>query len=266
MSTVSSREKTMLLVAVVAALYAMAALSYKKQAANWKAAERLYRSAQKKVLEERALIAARDEWTDRYEQMRDLMPVFPYEQDVDTHWLNIMDAAATRNGLTISRRQTGKEAEVGDVYELPVECKGWEGTLESLVKFLYDLQKAGAMLDVRQLFVQPVLGKPGILKGTFTLTCAYMRGEAAKAVKAPGADAGLPTLSDAPLASVPLRPKPSAETEAGPPGAVPGGGAPEDQDATAGGGAPPQQTPPAAGGQGPGQPPQQPPTSLEDKP
>ena len=181
MSTISSREKTMLLVAVVAVLYAFAGLSYKKQAANWKVAERVYLAAQKKVQDERALIAARDEWTARYEQMRDLMPVFPYEQDVDTYWLNIMDQTASRNGLTIARRQAiGKGEEIGDVFELPIDCKGWEGSLESLVKFLHDLQKEGAMLDVRQLFIQPVSGKPGILKGTFILTCAFMRGETVK--------------------------------------------------------------------------------------
>lgn len=176
MSTVTSREKNMLLVAVVAVLYAAAALSYKKQVANWKAAERIYQTAQKKVQEERALIAARDEWDARYAQMRDLMPVFPYEQAVDTHWLNVMDAAAARNGLMIARRQANKEVEVGDVYELPIECKDWEGTLEALVKFLYDLHKEGAMLDVRQLFIRPA-NRPGYLKGTFTLYCAYMRGD-----------------------------------------------------------------------------------------
>lgn len=179
MSAVTSREKNMLLVAVVAVLYAAAALSYKKQVANWKAAERIYQSAQKKVQEERALIAARDDWSARYEQMRDLMPVFPYDQDVDTYWLNIMDAAASRNGLMIARRQASKEVEVGDVYELPIECKDWEGTLEALVKFLYDLHQEGAMLDVRQLFIRPA-NRPGYLKGTFTLYCAYMRGDEAR--------------------------------------------------------------------------------------
>jgi hypothetical protein len=179
MSTVTSREKNMLLIAVVVLLYAAAALSYKKQMTNWKAAERIYRSAQKKVQEERALIAARDEWSARYAQMRDLMPVFPYEQDVDTYWLNVMDAAASRNGLMIARRQANKEIEVGDVYELPIECKDWEGTLEALVKFLYDLHKEGAMLDVRQLFIRPA-NRPGYLKGTFTLYCAYMRGDDAR--------------------------------------------------------------------------------------
>lgn len=187
MSTVTSREKNMLLVAVVAVLYAVAALSYKKQITSWKAAERLYQSAQKKVQEERALIEARSEWTAKYEQMRDLMPIFPYDQNVDTHWMNIMDAAAARNGLNILRRQASKEAEVGDVYELPIECKDWEGTLEALVKFLYDLHKEGAMLDVRQLFIRPA-NSPGVLKGAFTLYCAYMRGDEAKKEHAPPAE------------------------------------------------------------------------------
>jgi len=95
-----------------------------------------------------------------------------------------MDSVATRNGFTIARRQTGKEAEVGDVYELPIDCKDWEGSLESLVKFLYDLNREGAMLDVRQLYVRPS-NKPGYLKGTFTLYCAYMRGDVEKEKPAP---------------------------------------------------------------------------------
>lgn len=188
MSAVSSREKNMMLIAMVVVLYAVAALCFKKQSENWKVAQRVYVNAQKKLQEENALIAAKDEWAEKYEQMRDLMPVFPYEKDVDTHWLNIMDSAATRNGLTIARRQTSKEVEVGDVYELPIDCKDWEGTLESLVKFLYDLHQEGAMLDVRQLFIRPS-NKPGLLKGTFTLYCAYMRGDAEKARAAPKAEA-----------------------------------------------------------------------------
>jgi len=203
MSAVSSREKNMLLIAVVAVLYAVAALCFKKQSANWKTEQRIYANAQKKLQEENALIAARDEWAAKYEQMRDLMPVFPYEKDVDTHWLNIMDSAASRNGFTIARRQTNKEAEVGDVYELPIDCKDWEGTLESLVKFLYDLQQEGAMLDVRQLFIRPS-AKPGFLKGTFTLYCAYMRGDEAKSGKQKPAEsapsAGDPAKADAPKA------------------------------------------------------------------
>ena len=131
MNAVSPREQNMLMVTVVIVLYAFAALSFKKQVANWKAAQRVYATAQKELQEENALIAARADWAARYEQVRELMPVFPRDKDVDTHWLNLMDQAATKDGLTIARRQTNKEAEVGDVFELPIDCKDWEGTSSS---------------------------------------------------------------------------------------------------------------------------------------
>ena len=176
MSAMSSKDRNLLLVAVVGVLYAFAALTAKKQVESWKVGRNAYRAAQKRLAEERALIAADGEWKARYEEVRDLMPTFAYERDVATHWLNVMDSVASRNGLTISRRQTGKELEVGDVFELPIECKDWEGSLESLVRFLYELSSEGAMLDVRQLFIRPS-NRPGYLKGTFTLYCAYMRGD-----------------------------------------------------------------------------------------
>lgn len=232
MSTVSSREKNMLFITVVIVLYAVAALSFKKQMAGWKAAEKVYATAQKKLAEENALIAARDEWTARYEQVRDLMPVFPYDKDVDTHWLNIMDSTATKNGVAIARRQTNKEAEVGDVYELPIDCKDWEGSLESLVKFLFDLNQAGAMLDVRQLYVRPS-SKPGYLKGTFTLYCAYMRGKVDKAparVQKPefgAATENVTNATDAAAAEAPAAETPAAGEMAAPaPAQAPAAGVP----------------------------------------
>jgi Tfp pilus assembly protein PilO len=228
MSAVSSREKSMVLVTVVVVLYAAAGLSFKKQVANWKAEQRVYATAQKKFREEKALIAAREEWVSRYEQVRDLMPVFPYDKDVDTHWLNVMDSAATRNGLTISRRQANKEAEVGDVYELPIDCKDWEGSLEALVKFLYDLNNDGAMLDVRQLYIRPS-NKPGYLKGTFTLYCAYMRGEVEKQAPAVTVPVEEPS-AETPLSSSEALPPAAGEPAAGTPMES---GAPEDAPAQA---------------------------------
>ena len=201
----------MLMITVVIVLYAFAALCFKKQLANWKAGQKTYAAARVKLGEENALIAAKGEWTAKYEQLRDLMPVFPYDKDVDTHWLNVMDSVATRYGFSISRRQTNKEVEVGDVYELPIDCKDWEGTLESLVQFLYDLNKEGAMLDVRQLYIRPS-NKPGYLKGTFTLYCAYMRG---KVEKGP-APATKPSETEEPAAAVavPATPAPAASVPA----------------------------------------------------
>jgi hypothetical protein len=188
-SAVTSKERNMLLITMVLVLYAVAFLFYRKQTENWKKHKRIYQSACEKYDAERDLIAAKDEWDARYREMRSLMPVFPYDKDVDTHWLSLMDSTASANRLSITRRQTGSEEEVGDVFELPVVCSNWEGTLESLVNFLYGLRAEGAMLDVRQLYVRPD-AKPGYLKGTFTLYCAYMRGEVVEVPEA--ASAGQP--------------------------------------------------------------------------
>jgi hypothetical protein len=234
MSAVTSREKNMLAVTAVVVLYAAAALTFKKQLANWKTEERVYRTAQKKVQDEKDLIAARDAWAEKYDQMCDLMPIFPYGKDVDTHWLNIMDSAATRNGLSISRRQTGGEKEVGDVFELPIDCKDWEGSLEALVKFLYDVNQEGAMLDVRQLAIRQT-NKPGNLKGTFVLYCAYMRGDVAK--QSGSAPAAAPPAEPRPMAApseaVPV-PEPAVPQTPEPPAAeTPAPGGPEPVPASA---------------------------------
>lgn len=191
MSTVSAKEKNMLLVIVVLVLYAVAALCYKKQKVAWQRSVKSLANARKKYARECDLIAAASEWDEKYDAMCSLMPVFPYEKDVATHWLNTMDTVASEKNLVISRRQIGKEEEAGDVFELPVECKNWEGSLKSLVGFLYGLRKEGAMLDVRQLFVKPS-SKPGYLKGTFSLYCAYMRGKVTEDKSDAGAPASLP--------------------------------------------------------------------------
>jgi len=177
MSTISSKEKRILLIGGVVVLYGIAAICYKTQMPNWTRERKQYQTAEKKLQDERALIAARAQWKDRYDQMRESMPVFPYERDMATHWMRLMGIIAEQEEVTINRlTPPAKEIEVGGVYEMPFDCKDWEGTLESLVRFLYLLSvEEGAMLDMRQLYVRPI-NRPGVLKGTFTLYCAYMRG------------------------------------------------------------------------------------------
>ncbi|MCL1919694.1 MAG: hypothetical protein FWG50_01240 [Kiritimatiellaeota bacterium] len=177
MSTISSKEKNMLLIGAAVVLYGIAALCYKAQMPNWKKEQKIYQAAEKKLHDERALIAARERWKDEYDAVRVFMPVFPYEKDMRTHWLRLMDDITSAHELKTTRLNVpDKDTEVGDVSELPIDCKDWEGTLEALVNFLYDVStQEGAMLDVRHLYIKPTT-KAGILKGTFTLYSAYMRG------------------------------------------------------------------------------------------
>ena len=86
-----------------------------------------------------------------------------------------LDLGAGRHNIIISSAQAGAEVEAGDVLELPIEVKSWEGCLESLVKFMHELENTNdGMFDITQLNFKPS-SKKGYLRGSFTLNCAYMR-------------------------------------------------------------------------------------------
>ena len=177
----SMKDKAALAIAGMAVLYAVGGFLWFKaltdKASGWNRSQRQYADAVKKYRNERALIARRAYWEDAYESERSKMPMFPEGETVGTHWMGRMDALATENHISISSRQSGKEEEVGDVYELPVDVKGWEAALDPLVKFLFALEHAEeAMFDVKSIEMRPSSHK-GYLKGSFTLNCAYMRGD-----------------------------------------------------------------------------------------
>ena len=177
----SMKDKAVLAVVGVAVLYAVAGFLWFRavtdKASDWNRSRRKYADAVNQYRRERALIARRAYWDEAYEEEREKMPMFPEGEAVGTHWLNLMDSLANKHHVAISARMSGKEAEVGDVFELPVEVKSWEAGLEPLVSFLFALEHAPeAMFDVQAIDIRPSSHK-GFLKGQFTLTCAYMRGD-----------------------------------------------------------------------------------------
>ena len=177
----SMKDKAVLAIGGMTLLYAAAGFLWFKaltdKGSDWNKSQRAYAESVKKYQRERALIAKRAFWEDSYEEEREKMPMFPEGEKVGEHWLERMDEIANQNNMAISTRAAGKEEEVGDVYELPVEVKSWEGALEPLVNFLYALEHAEeAMFDIKAIDIRPSSHK-GYLRGQFTLTCAYMRGD-----------------------------------------------------------------------------------------
>jgi len=176
MSGMSLREKAVLSAIGMALLYGLAiALWFMSQEAAWKKAAKTYDRAKAQYESERRLISEKAKWNQAYEDEKALMPTFEAGKATDTTWLGKMDALAAKHHITISQRQSGKETESGEVLELPLEVKNWEGALESLVKFMHELENTDeGMFDIRSLNFKPS-SKKGYLKGSFTLTCAYMR-------------------------------------------------------------------------------------------
>jgi hypothetical protein len=178
----SLKEKAVLATLGMVLLYALAAgLWFMSQQAAWKKAARTYARAKERYQKECALIREKAMWTEAYENEKARMPMFESGKATDTTWLSMMDALATKHHISVAQRQGGKETEAGDVMELEVDVKNWEGALESLVKFMYELEnpdetdeRIKGMFDIKTLNFRPS-PKKGYLKGSFTLTCAYMR-------------------------------------------------------------------------------------------
>jgi Tfp pilus assembly protein PilO len=167
------REAVLGLITMAIALFAISYMAARPKLAKLKDVRQEQARIQEQIRQDNEKIADKKKWSKQYAELSKMMPTLPANKKTDAHWLEIMDNIATRNGVKIFKRQAGEEKKLGNVYELPLECKEWEGTLDSMLHFLFDMQSEGAMLDIRQLMVKPQ-GK-GVLRGRFTLYCAYMR-------------------------------------------------------------------------------------------
>ena len=165
----------MVALTLLAVLYGALGLTLRGRLERLRQMRGTLREQQTLLADREALVAQRASWEAQYATLQDLMPVFDPARRVDTYWLGIMDRLAAKNSFSIIKPQIGEEKLAGDVYEMPIDCKDWEGSLEGLVRFLYDLQAEGAMLDMRGMFIRPAPNKPALLRGSFTLFCAYLR-------------------------------------------------------------------------------------------
>lgn len=178
MGEMGLKEKAVAAVLGVVVLYAIAVATWFLSAESaWKKAAKQYgRETQRRAKEEK-LISERRKWDELYEAEKAAMPMFDVGQATDTTWLRKVEEIARTNLVLITQIDSGKEIEAGDVMELPIEVKSWEGSLEALVKFMHALETSTeGMFDIRDISMKPS-SKRGYLRGSMSLTCAYMRNE-----------------------------------------------------------------------------------------
>ena len=140
---------------------------------------------EKKILnvikQDMKMVEQKEKWDKQFIDLKDMLPQYPRDKKVGVFWVSIMNQLAAKHGVKILKHKEGQEKQHGEVYELPIMCREWEGNLDSVVHFLFDLQSKGAMLDIRFLRIRP-RGKD-VLKGEFSLYCAYTRGEVEESEK-----------------------------------------------------------------------------------
>ncbi|MBM4147835.1 MAG: hypothetical protein FJ224_02155 [Lentisphaerae bacterium] len=178
------REATLGVATLAVCLFGGTAILARPNLERWKALRSEQRAARETIAEYEGLIAEAPGWQAKFDELSSKLVARPASGRTDVFWLSEIDRVASMHGLNIPRRQALDERAMGEIFELPVECQ-WEGTLSSLVHFLFDLQTRGVMFDVRQLLVKPV-GKDQ-LRGRFVVHCAYRR---EKSPSAAGSTAG----------------------------------------------------------------------------
>jgi len=120
------------------------------------------------------LLEQRDEWEQQLQDLRSKLPQHPAGKEVAGELMRNIAQTASKNNLTLLRREPQKEKNLGDLCETSVHCT-WDGELDALAHFLYEIQQQGAVMDIDTLSVAPMKGSPGRLKGSFTIDCAYTR-------------------------------------------------------------------------------------------
>lgn len=166
------RETVLLIATVFAVLFGGFAILAKPKFERLKELRDMRSELKWQIERDRQFVAKEPALVKKYEALSKLLPP-AVEENMGVRWQQILERVARKNNVRIINSKAGIEKKLGDVYELPIDCKDWEGSLEGIVHFLFDLQNEGAMLDIRRLMIKPKGGQ--VLRGNFALYCAYTR-------------------------------------------------------------------------------------------
>ncbi len=169
---ISSREMILAWIAGVAALGGLTYLLVEPTLKEWTLLEGKKAESLRQVGNQKRLIAQSSNWDAKLSELKKKLPTHPQGKDVTTDLQILIEKLARVNGLNLISREAEKETLRGNMYEVAVNCK-WEGKLEALARFLFDIQKEDVILDVSQLTISP--NEKKVLRGGFTVYCSYSR-------------------------------------------------------------------------------------------
>ncbi len=170
---VSTRELYLGLMTVTVVLIGFTVVLGRSKLDELKDLQRKQSEYRESIERNKKLLSQKEKWTKKMEKYKGMMLTVPKDKQMNVFVSEKVEKLASSRGLKILKHEMGKERREGIVYELPLECRDWEGTTDALVHFLFDLQDKGVMLDIRYLRVKPK--SKTIRKGRFSLYCAYMR-------------------------------------------------------------------------------------------
>jgi hypothetical protein len=124
----------------------------------------------KRILDEK------ESWTGRLTELQAELPVYKTGISVSGTILTTINDLAHKHGLDLIKSRPEKEKQIGTLYEISVICD-WQGELDELIHFLYEINEQGLRFDVREISVRPDAKQIGMLRGDMIIQCAYRRGD-----------------------------------------------------------------------------------------
>lgn len=140
---------------------------------EWKNINKSRASIEEEIAFSQRLVDQRDVWQERLDENIQHINAYPQGIKVTPQLLESIEQLAKANNLRLESLSPDEEKDLGEVFEVSIKCT-WQGDLEACVRFLYALQSAGGKYKVRSLTIAPT-GKSAMLKGSFTVDCAYAR-------------------------------------------------------------------------------------------
>lgn len=172
---ISQREMVLAIATLAAVLGGLTWYVVDNKAQEWKTKANEMAKIEQQISLHQNAIKMQDNWMDELNGLQQDLRIFPPEQkSVAPDLSKTIKGISSTHGLDITRTQPYNEKQIDDLYEIGINCT-WEGTLESLVHFLTEIQQQGVRYDVRQLNVTPVGKNTGRLKGNMVVHCVYTR-------------------------------------------------------------------------------------------
>jgi len=142
---------------------------------GWKAQKVEINRMEQQIRLDKKRIKMQENWIAELGELQKDLRVFKTSQgSVSPQLMQTIKNISSKHQLDITRSQPHAEKPTGDLFELGINCT-WQGTLESMVGFLAELQQQGVRYDVRSLNVTPAGKNSGKLKGNMVINCAYTR-------------------------------------------------------------------------------------------
>jgi len=124
-------------------------------------------------------IKMQESWLGELNALQSKLPVFDTKKrSVSPELMKTIKTISNKHRVDILKNSPYPEKKIGYLYELGINIT-WQGTLNSMVNFLAEIQQHGVRYDVRTLTVTPVGKNTGKLKGNMVIQCAYLRKPAA---------------------------------------------------------------------------------------